>query len=142
MIHITDTVVFDERETRERAVRAMGPGGQNARRAARAVELRLDLAKSALPSTVKQRLCAIAGRRVTADGVLIVVGRADRSQARNRAAAHTRLLALLQSAANSAKIRTPTGVSLAMRQERMASKERRAAIKRSRADVNTHSRVR
>jgi hypothetical protein len=60
MIHITETVSFDEGEIEERAVRAKGPGGQNARMEARAVEVRLDLVKSALPSDVKQRLRAAA----------------------------------------------------------------------------------
>ncbi len=136
MIHITDSVIFDEREIRERAVRATGPGGQNARNEARAVELRLNLATSTLPSDVKERLGLIAGRRLTTDRVLVVVARADRSHARNRAAAHNRLFTLLQSAANPSATRTATGISRSQRQERMASKERRAGVKHSRAKVN------
>src|SRR6476659_607299 len=54
MIHITDTVAFDEGEIGERFVRAFGPGGINGDRDATAVELRLDIPKSSLPHEVKE----------------------------------------------------------------------------------------
>ena len=75
MIHITDTVVLNEREIRERFVRATGPGGQNIDKDVTAVELRVDIGKSSLPSDLKERLIAMAGRHVTTDGVLMVVSR-------------------------------------------------------------------
>jgi ribosome-associated protein len=45
MIQITDTIVLDDREIKERFVRATGPGGQNINKVATAVELRVDIAK-------------------------------------------------------------------------------------------------
>jgi Protein chain release factor B len=51
MIQITDTIVLDDREIKERFVRATGPGGQNINKVATAVELR-----SASTSPVKERL--------------------------------------------------------------------------------------
>jgi ribosome-associated protein len=69
MIHITDTIVLDDREIKERFVRATGPGGQNVQKEATAVELRVDLGRSLLPPDVKERLIALAGRHVTTDGV-------------------------------------------------------------------------
>ncbi len=99
MLRITDAIAIDERELEERFVRAMGKDGQNANRAATAVELRLDLATSSLPADVRERLIELAGRHVTHDGVLVVVSRDFRSQLRNRKAAREMLVKLVAKAA-------------------------------------------
>lgn len=112
MIYIPDTVAFNESEIEERVVRAAGPRGKNVERDATAVELRFDIPRSSLPREVKDRLIALGGRRVTSAGVLVVVGRADRSQVQNRAAAHDRLFSLLERAAKSPIGRRPTTVPL------------------------------
>jgi ribosome-associated protein len=133
VIHITETTVFDDHEINERFVRAASRGcARHVNRAATAVELRVDLARSALPLDVKQRLIALAGRHVTADGVLVIVGRADRSQARNREAARSRLLQLLERASNAPRTRKPTRISGAIRRERLAAKRRHGEVKRER----------
>ena len=132
MIHITETVAFDEREIRQRFVRAVGPRGENPDRDATAVELRLDITRSSLPGDVKDRLIALGGRHVTNSGVLVVVGRADRSQVRNRAAAHARLFSLLKRAATLSRGRTATAVPPIARRQRRLDKRRQAAVKRSR----------
>ena len=133
MIHITDTVAFDEGEIGERFVRAIGPGGINGDRDATAVELRLDIPKSSLPHEVKERLMALGGRHVTSAGVLVVVARADRSQVQNRSAAHARLLALLERAAKPPASRRPTTLTAATRRKRLSAKQRQSAVKRSRS---------
>jgi ribosome-associated protein len=132
MIHITDAVTLDEREVKERFVRASGPRGVNVDKDATGVELRLDLARSSLPQDVKDRLIAIGRRHLTSTGVLMVVARADRSQVQNRSAAHARLLALLARAAIPAVERKPTTPTAATRRKRQVAKERRSAVKRSR----------
>ena len=43
MIKITGDIVLDDREVKERFVRASGPGGQNVNKVATAVELRFDV---------------------------------------------------------------------------------------------------
>jgi ribosome-associated protein len=133
MIHITDTTVLDDSEIVERFVRAAGARGQNARKEATAVELRFDIRKSSLPPDVKRRLIGLAGRAVTRDSVLTVVSRADRSQAANRDSAHARLLALLRRASTPPTPRTPTRISAAVRQSRLALKHRHSALKRARS---------
>jgi ribosome-associated protein len=132
MIRVTDKLSLDDREVEERFVRAIGPGGQNVRKEETAVELRLDIAASSLPADVKERLRLLAGKAVTTEGVLVIVSRAHRLQAENREAARGRLIALLERAANPPKKRRLTKPSRAVREERLASKKRRGAVKASR----------
>ena len=99
MIKITGGIAIDDREIRERFVRAMGPDGQNANRAATAVELRLDIKRSSLPPEIKYRLIALGRKHVTRDGVLVVVSREYRSQARNRKEARGMLADFVKAAA-------------------------------------------
>ena len=133
MFKVTDTIVLDDREVKERFVRASGPGGQNVNKEATAVELRVDIRRSSLPPDVKERLMALAGRHVTTDGVLIVDSRAHRSQVQNRDAARTRLVALLKRAAKTPKKRRPTRPRATAREERLASKKLKSTIKRARS---------
>lgn len=133
MIQVTDTISLNDREINERFVRATGPGGQNVNKDATAVELRIDIGKSSLPPDVKERLIALGGRRVTTDGVLVVVSRAHRLQTQNRDAARAQLVALLKRAAKAPKKRIATKPGSAAREERLVSKERQSAVKRSRS---------
>lgn len=133
MIKITDTITLADGEISERFVRATGPGGQNVNKEATAVELRVDIGQSSLPFELKGRLVGLARRHLTADGVLIIVSRAHRSQAQNRDDARTRLTALLRRAATPPKKRRVTRPDRSAREERLISKQRQSAIKRSRA---------
>jgi ribosome-associated protein len=135
MIRITDDLALDEREVEERFVRAIGPGGQNVRKEATAVELRFDIGISSLPPDVKGRLVALAGRAVTTDGVLVVVSRVHRSQAANREAVRARMITLLQRAARVPRTRRPTKPRRVVRAKRLASKRLRGAVKQSRRDT-------
>src|SRR5437016_5676927 len=132
MIQVTPAVAIDDNEIEERFVRASGPGGQNVNKVSTAVELRFDIGASSLPSDVKARLVAIAGRRLTGEGVVLIDSREHRTQAQNREAARSRLVALLQHAARRPKTRRPTKPKRAAREKRLESKKRRGDIKAAR----------
>ena len=134
MIRITETIAIDERDIDERFVLASGPGGQNVNKLATAVQLRFDVARAAgLPEDVRARLKRLAGRRMSAQGILVIEAKRTRSQERNRADAFKRLVALLRRAAERPKPRRPTAPSRSARAKRVNAKKRRSVLKAHRS---------
>jgi ribosome-associated protein len=117
-------------------VRASGPGGQNVNKVASAVQLRFDLrGTSALDERVKVRLRALAGRRVTDDGGLLIIARNHRTQEQNRREAHERLADLIQRALIEPKVRRATKPTRAAKERRLAGKDRNQRTKSMRGKV-------
>ena len=133
MIRINAQIELDEREIQEDFVRASGPGGQNVNKVSTAVQLRFDVARSpSLPDPVRARLIALAGRRLTQEGVLILSAERYRSQRRNRDDALERLIELIREACEVDKPRCPTRPTLASKKRRLDSKQRRGETKKLR----------
>ena len=130
MIDVDETIVIDEREIEERFVRASGPGGQNVNKLATAVQLRFDaMASPSIDEATKTRLRRRAGRRMTADGVIVILAQRFRTQEANRRDARNRLAALIKAAAVAPKPRRPTRPSMGARRQRMDDKTRRGQLK-------------
>ena len=136
MIRVTETILLDESEIRERFLRSSGPGGQNVNKVSTAVQLRFDVRNSrSLPDDVRERLVRLAGRRMTGEGVLIIEARRFRTQERNRQDARDRLIALVRKAAEPVAPRRKTRPTGESRKRRLASKRRRSELKKTRRRV-------
>ena len=90
---------------------------------------------AALKKCTAALLARLAGRRLSADGVLLIDSRAHRTQAQNRAAARERLAELLRQAAVRPRKRKKTRPTGAAKERRLDAKSRRGRIKASRSRV-------
>lgn len=130
MIRITPNLALGDDEIVERFVKASGPGGQHVNKTSSAVELRFDVRGSpSLPPDVKARLEAIAGGRLTLDGVLILFSQGSRSQEMNRQEVRERLAELIRRALHRPKVRRPTKPTYSSKLKRLDSKTRRGGVK-------------
>jgi ribosome-associated protein len=135
MIRITDRISIDEQELEERFVRASGPGGQNVNKLSTAVQLRFDARRSpSLPGDMRARLERLAGKRLTREGVIVIIAQRHRTQERNRQDALDRLIELLRAAAVRPVPRRPTKPTKGSRERRLETKKRRSSIKGLRQD--------
>jgi ribosome-associated protein len=132
-IPVSRTVSIDSDELVESFTRSSGPGGQHVNTTDSAVILRFDVAASpGLPEAVKYRLAAIAGSRMTREGVLVLRSEGARSQLFNRQDVRERLIAMIREALIVPKKRRPTKPTKASKVRRVEGKALRGAVKKGR----------
>jgi ribosome-associated protein len=125
-----------EREYTLSFVRAAGPGGQNVNKVATAVQLRFNVGASAvLDEALKQRLRALAGRRLTAGDEIVITARTARTQEANRRDAVARLNELVARASIVPRTRHATRPTRGSQERRLQHKSRAQRTKRLRSRV-------
>ena len=133
MIRVTDTISLDDDELQESFVRSSGPGGQNVNKLSTAVQLRFDVRRSlSLPNDVALRLMRLARKRLTKEGVIVILAQRHRTQERNRDDARERLFELIREAAVKPVQRRATKPTRASRLKRVEGKKIRSNIKKMR----------
>jgi len=134
---VTDTLTIPASELVWTATRASGPGGQNVNKVATKVELRWDLPGStALHPAAKDRLRALAGtQRLDADGKLVLLSQATRSQERNLADVCDKLADLVRRSLVPPKPRRKTRPTKASQERRHEAKRHQAEKKLGRGSI-------
>jgi ribosome-associated protein len=137
MLEITPDIYIDEAEIHLEFIHAPGPGGQHVNKVFSAVQLRFDTASPSLPDEVRARLRKLAGKRLNADGILVLESSRFRSQAQNRQDALERFAALVRSATKAPKARRKTYPTAESKRRRLEAKRKRGEIKRLRRNAPT-----
>lgn len=125
-------------EVHFRATRSSGPGGQHVNKTSTRVELYWDLeASTAMTPEEKDRLRKALANKLNRDGQLIVSASPTRSQFKNKQAAFTKFLRLLEKALIVPKKRKrPKGPSREAKAKRLRNKRMRSEVKAARRKVD------
>ena len=136
MIEITASISLNDYEIEEQFTRSPGSGGQKVNKTESAVQLRFYARRSkALSNAIFLRLKALAGRRMTLEGELLITANTYRTQEQNRKDALARLVAIIQEAATPPKDRRPTKPSKNAKAKRVDTKKHRGDVKKGRGRI-------
>ncbi len=133
---INERLTIPGRDLSWTAARSSGPGGQNVNKVATKVTLRFDLHRTdTLTQAEKRRLRKLAGRRLDAEGCVLVSAQAERSQSQNLERARATLRRLILQSLVEPKRRVSTKPSKSQRRKRLKDKRRQSEKKQGRARV-------
>jgi ribosome-associated protein len=120
------------------AARSSGPGGQNVNKVATKVSVRFDLdSTKALTHAQKRRLRTLAGRRLDAEGSVLVSAQAERSQSQNLERARATLRRLILQSLIEPRRRVATKTPKSQKRRRLQDKRRQSEKKQGRARVGS-----
>jgi ribosome-associated protein len=113
--------------------RSSGPGGQNVNKVNSKATLRWPaLSSPSLPPAIRQRFLGRFGRRLTAEGELVIASQRHRDASRNMADCLEKLREMLAAVAEAPKIRRPTRPTRGSIRRRLEQKQHRSDKKQSR----------
>jgi ribosome-associated protein len=137
MLTVTSHLQIPLREFEFTFARSGGPGGQNVNKVSSKATLRWAvMASPSLPEPVRRRLLARHGRRVTAEGDLLIVSQRFRDAGRNAADCLEKLRAMLAAAAQPPRPRRATRPTRSSVRRRLETKRRHAQKKQRRSDFS------
>ena len=118
------------------AYRSGGPGGQNVNKVSSKVELRFNIANSALLSeNEKEIILAKLVNKINKVGELVIVAQTDRSQIKNKEKVTEKFYLFIEKALTPRKKRFKTRPTKASVEKRLESKRVQSQIKTNRKDI-------
>jgi ribosome-associated protein len=117
-------------------VSSSGAGGQNVNRRATKAILRIQLSDLELNDSELERLIRLAGSRITKENSLLISSQTQRTQARNKNQAISKLVALIQKASFIPKKRKATKPGTGANERRLEEKKKQAAKKIARITLD------
>lgn len=111
---------------------ASGPGGQNVNKVATAVQMRVDITALNLAPYASHQLKKIAGRKLTANGELVILVRKYRTREANRIEARKHVNDILLAAHKRTIFRVKTKPSRAAKARRVDIKKKKSTVKKMR----------